>query len=118
MTLPDVIYWDWFTNEYYLEKDDISPPERYTATYKSFDGMFVERWEVTENSEGNRLSIAFSEEEYLGPTGSVVKLRQSQFDKHNCRPIRLISFSIPKRLFEKYSLRLLGENEEENNDRT
>lgn len=118
MTLPDVIYWDYFTEEYCLEKDKISPPERYTATYKSCNGMFVERWEVTENSDGNRLNIAFSEEEYLSDLGHVIKLRQCQFDRHNCRPIQLISFSIPKHLFERYCLRLLGEdeeNEEENN---
>ena len=102
MTLPDVIYWDYFTNEYCLEKDDISPPERYTATYKNYNDTFIERWEVTNNSEGNKLSIAFTEDQYRGDVNLLIKLRQSQFDRYNCKPVRLTSFSIPKRLFEKY----------------
>ena len=112
MTLPDVIYWDWFTHEYCLEKDEISPPERYTAVYGSCDGIFVEKWEVTSNSEeGDRLNIAFTEEEYNSTTGSVVKIRQSQFNRHNCRPIRLIGFDVPQRLFEDYFSRILERKE-------
>jgi hypothetical protein len=111
MTSPDVIYWDWFTNEYCLEKDDISPPERYTAVYGSCDGMFVEKWEVTENSEGNRLSIAFTEEEHRGDL--LKDIRQCQFDKHNCRPIRLIGFDMPQRLFEKRVEALLERKDNE-----
>lgn len=102
MTLPDVIYWDWFTHEYCLEKDDISPPERYIVAYKNHDDTFIERWEVTNNSEGNRLSIAFTEDQYRGDVNLLIKLRQSRFDRYNCKPVRLTSFSIPKRLFEKY----------------
>lgn len=108
MTLPDVIYWDCFAEDYCLNKDEFAPPERYMITTPTMEGTYIERWAVSENKNGNRLSIAFTEDLYKGDPLLLAKARRFQFKRNECEPIQLIGFSIPRSLFEKYCLELMG----------
>ncbi len=111
MTLPDVIYWDCFAEEYCLKKDEIAPPERYMITTPTMEGTYIERWAVSEYKNGNRLNIAFREDLYTGDPIFLVKARRFEFKKNECEPIQLIGVSIPRSLFEKYCLELMERKE-------
>lgn len=96
------IYFDTFAREYVGEKDrdQIAPPERYIATYRSGFDAFIEHW-VVSDAVGSRLDIAYSRDDYYDKKAHM-RIYNAMVEEHHCKPSYLLSYSVPDDLFDDY----------------
>ena len=107
--MSKAMYYDEFENEYVspkkVEADVNAPPERYLLTLRGVDGVYVETYE----NDGERLDIAYSEADLK--FGLVNRIRFREAERHGWKTqfqtARMVKWSIPCSLFDKYYKRFV-----------
>ena len=108
------MYYDTFIQSYVLNKpenDGIYPPERFIPTYRGADeDIIIECYEVNTNgcNEKLRTSIAFTLYEYRHSYNSIIRRHEAMYS-YKIR--RLLYWTIPCKLFDKYVNEIQGETE-------
>ena len=101
------MYYDSFADEFCLPSQEdrvIAPPERFLRVYRGVD-VFIETWAVSTetNKTGSlRLDFAYSKEDRMRGWGWIDTLRDSHAQKYNCKLGRMLCWTIPKDMFDKY----------------
>ena len=116
MTDKNKIYYDSFANEYTLNKEAITPPERYLVTLKgNGDDIYIETYQ---NSQGERLDVAYCKDDVK--ENRVNDIRFEQFKRHNYEWQRatMIRWVIPSDLFDEYWDRFIKDEKQKNIDRS
>lgn len=95
----DKLYYDYFTESYVLETDEIAPPERYTLFYRGTGESYVESWYV-DHERSKCLNISFNADEYNDPL-LYQAVKKCRCEENGCELVGLRYIVIPGEIFDE-----------------
>lgn len=104
MSKLNTIYFDRFEEEYVLEKELLTPPERYMPIHRSETNDYVELWRVdkTNSDELNpTVEVRLSMEEYTNYY-MAQNIRDCLAAAENYVPLYVVEYSVPSDVFDYY----------------